>query len=153
MSARAEINVRDVPPSIRAAVMADAMERDLSINNVVTGILAQRYGLAWTETKYGYTDAPGESDQWVLRVPPELRDAIRGHAKAIRGGTMTGCVLLALADHYRLPAQAPRARRPSTLDPDIVRAARIRHGEGESIRSLAREYGIARESLTRAIRS
>jgi hypothetical protein len=151
MSDRAQVNVRDIPRTVIAAVRRDAKKRNLSVNNVVGEILAQRFGQTWDSSGYGFTDS-GEADQWVLRLPIELRDAIKAEARD--GATMTGVILVAVSEHYKLKVSPPTKRGGKTLDPKIVQAAALRHYQkGESIRSLAREYGIKRETLTKAIRA
>lgn len=146
------ILVTDVPDGIRAAVEADAAKRNLSVNAVVTAILAQLYGVPYTPPAYPYTEA-GASDDWLVRMPDELRSAIRAHARSLAQGSQRGCILRALAAHYGLPEVSPRRRRDEAIDPDVVTAARARNTAGESLRSLAREYGVHRETLTRAVRA
>jgi len=146
------ILVTEVPASIRAAVEADAQERNLSVNAVVVGVLASRYGVAHDATGYPYTETNG-SDDWLVRMSPDLREAVRSHARALIGGSQRGCVLLALSEHYGLTPESPRRRRDPAIDPDIVSAVRKRNEAGESLRSLAREYGVHRETLTRAVRA
>lgn len=147
---RAVIDVRGVPADVRAAVTADAASRSVSLNDVVSEIAAARYGVAFEPS--GYPFIGSDSDHWNLRVPVVVRDTLRGHATAI-GGTVTGCLLLALQQHYGLPTTSPTRRtgRPG-LDPETVGAARRRNEAGESLRSLSREYGVKRETLTKAIR-
>jgi hypothetical protein len=145
---RAAIDIRDVPEEIRAAVDREAAERDMAINDVVGEILASRYGLKWTRSSSSYQG--GGSDHWLLRMPVKLRDTLRGHAENV-DGTLTGVVLLNLAARYGLPTQSPR-RRGGGLDEALVAEARRRHAAGESLRALSRDYGIKRETLTKAIR-
>lgn len=149
----AAINIRNIPPDIRTAVLGDARQHNVSVNDTVGEILAARYGIGWEPTGRGYTDSGG--DQWVIRMPAVLKHTIQAHADAI-GGKQTGCVLLAIAQHYGLEdTPTVRARRKA---PDPVLAAalmddvRRRVAEGESIRSLEREYGLPRMSLNRALR-
>lgn len=153
MSKLVGIDVRDVPSAVLAAVDADARDRDVSLNDVIGEILSRRYGLAWKASEYPYSGTTG-SDQWLIRVPSALRDAIRGHADGA-GLTMRGCVLLALTDHYGLEPTSPRKRSAHSIDPEIIREARELHddGKGESLRALSRRYGIKRETLTKAIRA
>lgn len=145
------IDIRGVPDDIREAVNADAETRGVSTNDVVGGVLAARYGVPWTDSGYP-SGAPRTGDHWNLRISVQMREALRGHAKAV-GGTITGCVMLALAQHYGLPTRPPK-RRGTGIDPQIVMEARARwdRGRGESLRTLSREYGVKRETLTKAIR-
>jgi hypothetical protein len=151
MSARVGIDVRKVPEAIRERVEAEAAAAGISRNEVVVRVLSARYGVPYEATRYPYTEGDGDSDHWLLRVPRMLREVIRAHAESVNG-TQPGVVLYALADHYGLPAQSPRKRGVSRLSPAIVREARRRNQAGESIRALAREYGVKRETLTAAIR-
>jgi len=102
----------DPPSAVREAVEADARARDVSLNDAVGEILARRYGLEWDSSGYPFSGTTGEAKDWGLRMPVALRDVIKAHAKALEGGTMRGCILLALSAHYDLPAQSPRKRRP-----------------------------------------
>ncbi len=145
------IQVTEVPAAILDAVERDARKRNLSVNGIVVSILAQRYGVDY-EASYPYTDTAG-SAEWVVRMPEELRARIRTHARSLVSGSQRGVILLALAKHYGLEAESPRRRREPAIPEGIVEAARTRNRAGESIRSLAREYGVHRETLTRAVRA
>jgi len=152
MTTRVGIDVRKVPADIRQRVDAEAAVEGVSRNDVIVRVLSGRYGVPYEATGYPYTPDGGDSDQWGLRVPVMLRDVIRAHAATV-GGTQPGVILLALAQHYGLPAQSPRKRGSRSLSPAVIREAQRRHYDGgESIRSLAREYGVKRETLTAAIR-
>lgn len=148
--------IEDVPETLRAAVEADAAERDTNRNDVICELLAYRFKVRYTPSGYPYR--PGEATQWNLRMPAELREAIRQHAKSIsterRKISQRGLVIATLQAHYDLPVDSPR-RRPSQeqLPPDLVRDARARHEAGESFRALSRRYGVRRETLAKAIRS
>lgn len=148
---RAVIDIRGVPADVRAAVQADAANRGVSLTDVVGEVVAGRYGVRWEPSGYPNVGG-GDTDHWNLRVPVVLRDALKATAEAI-GGTITGCLILALQQHYGLATTAPTRRtgRPG-LDPEVVKTARQRHDAGESLRSLSAEYGVKRETLTKAIR-
>lgn len=149
----AGIDIRDVPAAVREAVGRDIIERDRSLNDAVGEILARRFMIPWTSSGYPHTGASAESDQWLLRVPSELRDTIRDLARRT-GYTQRGLILNTLEQHYGLPPSSPR-KRVKRIDPTIVAQARERHanGTGESIRSLAREFGVKKETLAREIRA
>lgn len=106
--------IGDVPLAIREAVEADAGNRNTSVTNVIVGVLAERYGVEWKPSGYPSTSTSGEATTWVVRMPTALREVLRSHAKSVKG-TITGCVLLALSQHYGLPAESPRKRRPRRL--------------------------------------
>jgi hypothetical protein len=147
------ILVTEVPAATRAAVEFDARERTLSMNSVVVSALAERYGVAYESSGYPFKLAETGSDDWLVRMPEALRDAIKSHAHSLVAGSQRGCILLALAAHYGLPEESPRRRREQAIDPEVVRVARQRNRSGESLRSLAREYRVHRETLTRAVRA
>lgn len=151
MTSRVGIDVRKVPEAIRQRVDAEAQLDGISRNDVIVRVLSGRYGVPYEPTGYPYNADGGDSAQWGLRVPRVLRDVIRAHAETV-GGTQPGVILLALADHYGLPAQSPRKRGVRRLSPAVVREAKRRNQAGESIRSLAREYGVKRETLSAAMR-
>jgi len=144
------MDIRDVPAAVREAVARDIATNDRSLNDTVGEILATRYGLPWSTSGYPNTGASVESDQWLLRVPAQLREVIRQHA-ATSGNTQRGLVILALELHYGLPTTSAR-KRGKRIDPEIVAQARARHAQGESIRSLATELAVGRRALTEAIR-
>src|SRR5262245_27399676 len=146
------VQVSDVPREIARAVEQDAEKRNLSVNGIVCAILAQRYGVEY-ESTYPYTGQLSGSAEWVIRMPAELRERIRLHARSLVLGSQRGVILLALAKHYGLEAESPRRRLEPAIPEDIVTAARARNRAGESLRSLATEYGVHRETLTRAVRA
>jgi hypothetical protein len=149
---RTAIDIRNVREDIRSHVNADAEKRGVSVNDVVGEILASRYGIPFVPTGYPYQGG-SDSDHWNLRLSTVIRDAVRAHAEAV-GGTSTGCILFALADHYGLDPISPKRRSGwPGLDPEMVTTARQRNEAGESIRSLSREYRVKRETLAKAIRS
>lgn len=148
---KAIVDIRAVPEDVRARVAWEADDRNVSLNDLVVEIVARRYGIPWEPSGYPYVGG-GESNHWNLRIPTVVRDALRAHARAI-GGTITGCLILALQQNYGLPETNPRRRSGYPgIDPEIVAAARRRNADGESIRSLSRELGVNRGPLTKAIR-
>lgn len=142
--------MRHVPDDIREAVETDAERQGTSRNAVIVGILCEWAGLVYEQPSYRYTEAKG-SDQWGLRVPVALRNVIRAHAQSIKGATQPGVVMRVLADHYGLPERSLRKRGARRLDPEEITEARRRHTAGESVRSLAKELGVRRETLNAAI--
>lgn len=151
MTSRVGIDVRKVPADIRQRVDAEAAVEGISRNDVIVRVLSARYGVPYEPTGYPYTPDGGDSDQWGLRVPVMLREVIRAHAATV-DGTQPGVILLALADHYGLAPQSPRKRGVRRLSPAVVREACRRNQAGESIRSLAKEYRVTRETLSAAMR-
>lgn len=112
--ARVEIVVQDVPVDLRAALVADAAERNISINEAAVAILASAYGIPREPSTRPHRGESG-STQLLLTVPDGLRSSIRLHA-ARTGATMRGVVIKALSDHYEIPAPdaGRRQRSPST---------------------------------------
>jgi hypothetical protein len=145
------IDIRAVPEDVRAHTANEAATRDVSLNDLVVEIVARHYGISYAASGYPYVGG-GESNHWNLRLPDVVADALRAHANAI-GGTMTGCLLLALQRHYRLPETNPRRRvNQPGVDPEILAEARRRKEAGESVRSLALELGVKRGKLTKALK-
>lgn len=157
MKSTEQFNVREVPPSLYAAVERDAQENDRNRNDVICEILATRFKVAFEPSGYPFRPSDG-SDQWMLRMSSALLEALRA---AAREGSAPGrqiavsrLIFATLQAHYGLPVESPRRRSAwPPLDPQMVSEARARHEAGESIRSLARRYKVKRETLTRAIRA
>lgn len=152
MDRDAAINVRNVRPDIRAAVVRDAQDRTISVNDTVGEILAAHYGLSWETAAYGATEST--SQQWYLRMPSVLKHTIQAHAEKA-GGKQTGVILWILARHYGLPNASLKSRRavpPLPVTKKQMEKIRARVGAGESIRKLEREYGLTRGTLNRTLR-
>jgi len=151
------ILIEDVPDSLRAAVETDAQSRDMNRNDVIVEILSRRFRAASPLTGYPYRPSDG-STVWNIRMSPELRDAIGQMARtqSAQGGgriSQRGLILSTLQAHYGLPVQSPRRRHLPALSTEQVHEARARSEAGESLRSLARRYGVTRATITRAIRA
>lgn len=93
-------NVKNVPPEIRRAVVADARERAVTISDVVGELLARAWDLRYEAS--GETSEPGlTGTQFVLRLPQEI--VLRIYlASRVSGLTESSVILSALADHYGL---------------------------------------------------
>ena len=148
----AALHLVNVPADVREAVLTDARERDVSVNDAVGEILANHYGLGWETSGYRFTES--NSDQWFLRMPSVLKHTIAAHADSIRG-KQTGVVLHILAAHYGLDSPTTGVRRPEA-EPRFTREQliewRSRVQDGESIRAIEREHGLPRMTLNRALR-
>ncbi len=61
---------------------------------------------------------------------------------------------LCMNPHHMIAAHPNRGSHNgrAVLTEDDVREVRMRHGEGETIASLAKEYGVWRNAMSRAIR-
>lgn len=143
------IDIRKVPENIRAAANQDAQDRDMSLSDRVLQILGERFACSAELSGYPYVGTSG-SNQWNIRMPDELHARIKAHATS--GRSMAAIVLAAVAHEYGIPF-SPQRRSPRGLGPSAVADLKRRHEQGESIRSLAREQGVKRETLSRLIRA
>ncbi len=107
---RKDILVYDIPDEIREALVADAQERNRSLNEVVVQILADRFRVNMPQTLAPFTD--GEAERLSVRAGPKLHQKIALEG-AKRSGTLRGVVLESLALHYNLEVP-PIGRRPRT---------------------------------------
>lgn len=109
---RKDLLVYDVPPEIKAALVADAKEQDVSINEAAVKILATEY-----KVKHSPSGMPFTADEGGRNL--SIRGGAKLHRKididrARRGGaTLRGVVLERLALHYGLEPP-PVGRRPKT---------------------------------------
>ena len=110
---RVYLIITDVPAAIRTCVEEEAREREMPLTHVICEALAARYAITWEAPNYKLpgTHKPGN---WVLRVPPGFREALKEEADA-RGGSVRGVFLMAMAEHCGLPALEPRDRRRKAL--------------------------------------
>ena len=148
----AAINIRGIPSAISRAVLQDAKHHDRSVNDVVGEILGDPATGSAGSPPAGVRAGPGRPV--AVRMPAVLKHTIQAHADAI-GGKQTGCVLLALAQHYGVEAPSVKVRRvppESPLAKKLMNEVRKKHQGGQSIRSLEREYGLTRGTLNRALR-
>jgi myo-inositol-1-phosphate synthase len=95
-----------VPASLKRSLVREAAQRASSLNDVAVGLLAESFGVDYRPT--GRKSAlPGSSPVILLRMPEQLRDAIR--AEATRTGEPSNDVVLrALADGLGVPAKSNR---------------------------------------------
>lgn len=110
-NARKELMVTGVPHSLRAALLGDAKERGLPINEVAARILAERYNVKWTPMNgHGPVERNPDSERLSIRGGAKLHKKISLDAVR-RDGTLRGVVLECLCLHYNLPLE-PIGRRP-----------------------------------------
>ena len=122
----------DVPEDIWDALRADAASRETpetfvndagrkypsqrtertgtSMNNVVAGVLAARYGLEFEPTNRATFSYERAGRSLYLRLPEHIMDAV---VKASKTSTRRAAILLALAEHYLL--EPPPPKRPPKL--------------------------------------
>lgn len=110
---RKDILVYDIPDEIRLALVADATEQNLSLNEVVVRILSDRFKVKISPTGAPFTD--GEAEKLSVRAGPKLHQKIALEG-ARRSGTLRGIVLESLALHYKLDPP-PIGRRPRKAAP------------------------------------
>lgn len=95
---RVSLIIQDVPEKIALCVEDQAAERDIPIGHVIGEMLCSRYGIYFNPPReQKRPDRETGSRNWVVRVPPELREAIRTDAE-ITGATLRGVCLQALAE-------------------------------------------------------
>jgi predicted HicB family RNase H-like nuclease len=151
MNEMTAIDLRDVPEKIVRAVERDAARTNSSVNDTVVRVLSEAANVPVEPTGYPSRTRPG-SDHWNVRMPVELREAVRKHA-AVDDATITAFVFRALAERYRLALPATGRRTAPRFSTRQTNEIRRRHGEGESIRALSRRYGAKRETIARVVRA
>ncbi len=61
-----------MPFSLKGALVREVARRGGSLNDVATGMLAERFGVAFTPSRRK-SPLPGPSPVVLLRMPPELK--------------------------------------------------------------------------------
>lgn len=98
-----QTNVRNVHPDIRKAVVADALEREVTLSDVVGEILAQRFRSEYEPSGRRATGLGDNGvDQFLLSLPVGIVTAVYFESKN-RKTTQSSVVQMVLADHYGLP--------------------------------------------------
>ena len=97
-----------MPFSLKGALVREVARLGGSLNDVATGMLAERFGVSFTPSGRK-SPLPGPSPVVLLRMPPELKREIQ--AEAFRRGSNTNDLILAsLADELGVPFES-NARR------------------------------------------
>ena len=97
-----------MPPSLKGALVREVARRGGNLNDVATGILAERFGVAYRPTGRR-SPLAGSSNVTLLRMPAELKQQIQ--SEAFRSGSNTNdVILLALADSLGIPFESNRSR-------------------------------------------
>jgi predicted HicB family RNase H-like nuclease len=112
MSKHVQIVVQDIPENLRDVLVADASDRDISINEAAVAALAEKYGVEREPSTRPHRGG-GTSTQLLLSVPEELRTALRLHA-ARTGETIRGLVISVLSEGYGIAAD-DAGRRARTV--------------------------------------
>jgi myo-inositol-1-phosphate synthase len=106
-----------MPPQLKRRVSAEATKRGVGMNDVVLGILADRFDVPFTPSgRKG--SAPGDSGVVLLRMAPELKQKLQ--AAALERTSNTNRVIVGtLADHLGVQLEPPRSqlirRRKDTM--------------------------------------
>ena len=97
-----------MPPQLKRRVSAEATKRGVGMNDVVLGILAGRFDVAFTPSgRKG--SAPGDSGVVLLRMAPELKQKLQAAALA-RGSNTNRVIVGALADELGVRLDPPRSQ-------------------------------------------
>lgn len=115
MARRKDLLVYDVPPEIRQALVEDAREANVSINERAVSILAAHFKVKYVPTGFPFTADNGSSDL-AIRGGAKLHRKIDIERAQRGGGTLRGIVLERLALHYGLEPP-PIGRRPRRATP------------------------------------
>ena len=102
-----------MPAPLKSALVREAARRGASLNDVAVGLLADHFAIRYRPTGRK-SPLPGSSPTILLRMPEELRDAIRRDA-ARSGDTFNDAVLRALAHELDIPfVSNKRGKEPMT---------------------------------------
>jgi hypothetical protein len=115
MSPRKDLLVFDVPPEIRDALVAEAYERNISINDLAVEICAARFKVKHIPSGVPFTSEEG-SRNLAIRGGAKLHRKIDMERARRGGGTLRGVVLETLALHYGFEPP-PIGRRPRRKEP------------------------------------
>jgi myo-inositol-1-phosphate synthase len=75
-----------MPTPLKRALAREVERRDSTLNDVVVGLLASRFGVAF-EPSGRKGSSPGTSGAVLLRVPPELKERLKGEARRLASTT------------------------------------------------------------------
>ena len=108
--ANVQLILRNVPATIKQRLAADAIERDVTMTEIVVGVLVDEFGGDWKPSGRP-TLAVGDSPDIVLRIPEETRRALNVRA-AETSSTSRSITLGLLAARYGLSGAAVRDSEP-----------------------------------------
>lgn len=91
--------VRNITPELKTLIVAEAAERKVGMNDLVVGVLADRFAIPFEPSGQVGTTQLGDSTDLVLRLPTRLRRAVAIEA-ARRDDTIKGVVCAALDRHF-----------------------------------------------------
>jgi myo-inositol-1-phosphate synthase len=90
-----------MPPSLKDALVREVARRGGNLNDVATGILAERFGVGYTPTGRK-SPLAGSGGAALLRMPAELKRRIDAEASAT-GSNINELILTNLADELSVP--------------------------------------------------
>jgi hypothetical protein len=112
-SPRKDLLVYEVPDDIRLALVKDASEQNVSINERAVSILAAHYKVKHQPSGVPFALADGNGGRNLsIRGGAALHRKIDVDRAKRGGGTLRGIVLERLALHYELSEVPPIGRRP-----------------------------------------
>jgi myo-inositol-1-phosphate synthase len=99
-----------MPFSLKGALVREVARRGGSLNDVATGLLAERFGVPFTPSRRK-SPLPGPSPVVLLRMPSELKREIQASARR-RKLTFNDLVLVTLSDALDIPFASNRKDSP-----------------------------------------
>jgi myo-inositol-1-phosphate synthase len=96
-----------MPAPLKEALVREAARRASNVNDVAAGILADAFGVSYLPSGRRRKVLAGSSPVLLLRVPQQLKDAIRAEA-AGTGANANDLILAALADGLGVPPVSNR---------------------------------------------
>jgi myo-inositol-1-phosphate synthase len=110
-------------PSLKGALVREVARRNGNLNDVATGILAERFGFAYTPSGRR-SPLAGTSGVALLRIPAELQRLIKAEARRTRS-TANRVILQVLAEELGIPVE-PNRRKEAMASTDGRRNDRAR---------------------------
>ena len=99
-----------MPSSLKRALVREVARRGGNLNDLATGVLAERFGVPYSPTGRR-SPLAGTSGVALLRMPDALKDMIDAEA-ARTGAHRNDVILLVLADELDIPFQSNRRKEP-----------------------------------------
>jgi myo-inositol-1-phosphate synthase len=99
-----------MPSSLKRALVREVARRGGNLNDLATGILAERFGVPYSPTGRR-SPLAGASGATLLRMPEGLKEAIDTEA-ARRSARANDVILEVLADELEIPFQSNRRKEP-----------------------------------------
>ena len=99
-----------MPPPLKRAVVREVARRSSNLNDVVVGLLADRFGVPFEPSGRRRKAIAGAAGAVVLRMPPDLRRELKS-AAGRRRQNVNDLVLRTLADALEVPFSSNRTRK------------------------------------------